>query len=794
MLADLRLALRLLRRQPAFAAVVVLTLGLGVGAVAAVFTLADPMIVRSLPYVDADRIVEVRAAVKETTTRVHADDFVAIAANARTLDAVSTLNGPYVGRFRDLADPLLGGGVSGNFLRLTGLVPPLGRTFRPDEYQRSESVPPVVTMLTWGFWQTAFGGATDVIGSRLELTGPPALSMEIVGVLPREFFYPEPINRPPVFIVPGALDPSYLGKRNVYPTVLARLRPEYTAAQAEAEITTILAGVERANPTFEQGRAARLFRLQDLLFRGVRTPLLLLFVATGCLLMLAWVNLSHLMQARNRARERDVAVSLALGAGRWRVVRQMTIETTLLTLLGSAAGLLIGSLLFSWGMAQTPEYSHIYRLIPSGLDARVVAFTIGLAVLGMMAIGIWPAWRASGRDVRASLVAAPDRRRGWRIGGEALAIAGQSAFAVGLVVTCLLVVRSFIGLVTAERGFDPARVQLAGVEVPRDEPRARTQLYRRLIEELGRVPGVEAAATANGIPALTLPEAPMDENGKPIANVIAYQTSGKLAAAMDMRLEEGRLFDDNESFATAPVAVVDRSAADLMWPGQPALGRIVRLRGGRAAEVVGVIARVRPLTGDSIRGTVLTSIDVASPAVSNRLTVALRFDDRQSPAAADLAAAARRADPRIVWRGTAGMSSWERTIGQPRFLASALGILAALTALMAGFGVLGVVSHVVSRRTREIGIRMALGADRAGVRLLIVRQALTPAAIGVTMGLVLAFWWSSSVRSVLIGIGPHDPWSFVIAAIATLLTVAAASVRPAMRASGIDPSRALRME
>jgi predicted permease len=510
--------------------------------------------------------------------------------------------------------------------------------------------------------------------------------------------------------------------------------------------------------------------------------------------MLAWVNLSHLMQARNRARERDFAVSLALGAGRWRVVRQMTIEAALLTLLGSAAGLLIGSLLFSWGMAQTPEYSHIYRLIPSGLDGRVVAFTIGLAVLGMMAIGIWPAWRASGRDVRASLVSAPDRRRGWRIGGEALAIAGQSAFAVGLVVTCLLVVRSFVGLVTAERGFDPARVQLAGVEVPRDEPRARTQLYRRLIEELGRVPGVEAAATANGIPALTLPEAPMDESGKPIANVIVYQASGKLAAAMDMRLEEGRLFDDNESFATAPVAVVDRSAADLMWPGQPALGRIIRLRGGRACEVVGVIARVRPLTGDSIRGTVLTSIDGASPAVSNRLTVALRFDDRQSPAAADLAAAARRADPRIVWRGTAGMSSWERTIGQPRFLASALGILAALTALMAGFGVLGVVSHVVSRRTREIGIRMALGADRAGVRLLIVRQALTPAAIGVTMGLVLAFWWSSSVRSVLIGIGPHDPWSFVVAAIATLLTVAAASVRPAMQASGIDPSHALRME
>ena len=800
MLADLLTAFRLLSRSPGYAVVVVVTLGLGIGGVAAVFTLADPMIFRPLPFVDADRIVEVRARTPRSARgRVHADDFVAIAAQSKTLDAVSTLGGPYVGRFRDQGDSVLGGGITREFIRLTGLQPAAGRAFTPDEYARSENAMPLVTMLTWPFWQSAFGGSPDVIGSRLELaSGREPLSMEIVGVLPRAFFFPESANRAPVFVVPVALEPQYLGNANVYPAVLARVRPEYTFAQAEAEVDLIFTAVEKANPRFEQGRRAVLVPLQELLFSSVRTPLLLLFIATACLLMLALVNLTHLAQARARGRSRDVAVRVALGASRWRVVRLLLAEAVVLAVLGGAAGLLVGQTLYTFGASRTPRFSHIYRLLPAGLDARVAGVAVVLAAIATIAIGIWPALRSSRADLRSAMAPGPGRRRGWRVGGEALAIAGQTAFAVGLVVTCLLVVRSFASLVTTERGFDPARVRYVGVELPEaGSSMAAADRYRRLLDALATVRGVDAAGLGNGVPSVTLTEGLVDAAGSPVPDVIAYQVSGGFADAMGMRLHEGRMFTDAEAFAGAPVAVVDQTTAALLWPSESAIGKSVRVRSGRAFSVVGVLARVRRniYAPERPAGTVFVSIDTAAPRIRTAgLSLIVRLDSRRPASDADLAAAVQSAEPGVVWRGTGTLTSWERLLGQPRFLASALGTLAVLTMLLAGFGMLGVVSHSVARRTREIGIRLALGADRSRVRRLVVRQALLPAAAGVTAGLVLASWWSATVRTVIVGISPHDPWSFAAAGAATLLTVILASAAPAARASRIDPALTLRAE
>jgi predicted permease len=512
-------------------------------------------------------------------------------------------------------------------------------------------------------------------------------------------------------------------------------------------------------------------------------------------MMLALVNLAHFAQARAGARARDLAVRLALGAGRWRVARLLLAEAGVLAVAGGAAGILVCQMLFTWGLSRTPRFSHIYRLVPAGLDTRVVAFAIGLAAVAMLALALWPAIRTSRGDLRAALAAVPGaRRRGWRVGGEALAIVGQTAFAVGLVVTCLLVVRSFAGLLSADRGYEPARVQLARVTVPDDgTPVSRAANYRQLIAGLNAVRGVEAAAAGNGVPGLTLPEGLADADGQPIADITAFQVSGQFTAAMAMQLEEGRLFDDHEAFGGAPVALVDRGAADTLWPGEPALGKTIWLRSGRSLVVVGVLRQVRArlFSEETTGGIALVSID---PASIRRLSVILRLDARRPPADAELAAAASNAVPGAAWNGTAGMSSWERLVGQPRFLASALGVLASLTVLLAGFGVLGVVSHVVSRRTREMGIRIALGADRARVRRLVIGLAVWPAAVGVTAGLVLAYWWSASVRAVVVGMSPHDPWSFSVAAVATLVTVLVATLKPASRASRVDPAHALREE
>jgi predicted permease len=797
MLADLGTAIRQLLRAPSYALVVVATLGLGIGGVTAVFTLADPMVFRPLPYVDSDRIVEVRARTERSDAGgVHADDFVAIAGQAKTLDAVSTLTGPVIGRLDERQNSILGGGVSADFFRLTGLQPILGRVFTAEEYDQSAAGPPRVALLTWPFWQRVFGGADSVVGSRLELSGFAPPSMEIVGVLPREFFYPGTLNEAPAFIVPGTLNRALLGRSNAYPTLLARVRPEFTFAQAEAEIDLLFASVERSNPTFPQGRRARLMPLQDVLFSSIRTPLVLLFIATACVLALALVNLTHLAQARAAARAREMAVRAALGANRWRVGRMLVAEALLLGALGAVAGVVIGQVLYAFGEAQTPRFGHVYRLMPASLNLRVVGLAAAMAMAATLAIGMLPVWTSNRADLRSGM-AVSRRRRFRRLGAESLAIAGQTAFAVGLVVTCLLAVRSFTTMVTLERGFDPTLIRLVDARIP-DAPSATAALAqsRRLADALAAVPGVAATAIANGVPGLTLPEGVVDAAGGsvPIRNVTAYRIGGRFVDAMGMRLREGRLIDDSEAFGGLPVAVVDEGAAAIMWPGQSALGQTVRVRSGRTFTVVGVLGRVRTSLSspETARGTVLLTLDPLEPP--DAPFVIIRRDQSRAPRDAELAAAAEAAVPGIVWRSANPLTSWERVLGQPRFLATALGTLAALTMALAAFGTLGVVSHFVARRTRELGIRLALGAGRARVRRLVVARALAPAFVGVVAGLGLAYWWSAAVRAAIVGISPRDPWSFAAASALTLALVVAASLRPAFRASRIDPATMLRAE
>ena len=791
---DIRLALRALGRRPGYAIVTIATLALGIGGLLAVFLMADPMIFRPLPYQDANRVVLLRAEVKDTATlRLHADDYVAIKAQAKTLDAVSMPGGLYFGTFPGSEAPVLGYGVDADFLRLAGVQPVLGRLFTPEEYQASPAAPPAVAMITSGMWRRAFGGAREAIGKRFATAGATPQSVEIVGVLPPTFLYPESANEAPSFIVPHTLDERYLGRANVYPDILAHVRPGFSFEHVESEMQPLLAAVEHDHPAFEQGRRSRVYRLQDLLFRQMRTPLLLLSLATAALMLLAGVNLSYFAVARSRARDRDVAVRLALGASRWRVLRLHLAEATLLVVAGSLAGVMAGRLMHAWAMAETPEFSHIYRLIPGELGTRSMVLAIVLGGLALLGIGVVPAIRSVRRGDARSLADSSRTATGRRF-GERLTIAGQAAFSVGLVVACLLVVRSFVGLITADRGFDPASVRQVGLQVPRNTPAARLDIYERLVAELGRVPGVAAVAAGNGIPSLTLPDAPVDAAGQRVPNVLLYQTSDRMPTVMGMRLDEGRLITEAEAFNASPVAVVDRGAAELMWPGQSAMGQLVHMRSGRVARVVGVLGRVRAdYYGDSPQGFVFVPLDPADEGAVARLSVVMRFVGRP-PTTALLAAAAGRVNPAITLGSVASLSSWERLLGQPRFLAATMGLLAALTAVLAAFGLLGVVNHFVTRRTREIGIRLALGADAARVRRLIISEALRPALAGVGAGLLLAFWWGSLVQSLLVGVGPHDPATFSVAALATLAVVAIAALGPAFRASRIDPASTLRTE
>jgi hypothetical protein len=335
------------------------------------------------------------------------------------------------------------------------------------------------------------------------------------------------------------------------------------------------------------------------------------------------------------------------------------------------------------------------------------------------------------------------------------------------------------------------------VDVDDRDPALAFETRQRLVDVLNRTAGVTAAAVVNGVPALSLPEGVVRSPGEYFDAVVAYQGTSGFAAVMGMTLEVGRLVSDHEGRTGAPVALVDRGAADIMWPGEPPLGKTLRLYSGRDLTVVGVLARARTSLGEpgELRGTVLAAPDLTTTESRGFLrSIVLRLDPRRPATAATLAEAVLRGVPGATFIGAAGLTSWSRYTGQPRFLASALGLLGGLTIALAACGVLGVVSHLVARRTREIGIRMALGADRMRVRALVLRQALVPAAVGVVAGMLLAFWWSESVRAVIVGVSARDPWSFAGAAVATLATVALASLRPAIHASRVDPARTLRAE
>jgi putative ABC transport system permease protein len=786
---DVRYAGRMARRHPGFATVVVVTLALGIGGVTAVFTLADPVLFRPLPFPHADRLVHVWLRGTPSGYPL-AGDYFKVAERAQSLELVSSTGGPVSGRFRDLPDDLLGIQVTRNYLELLGQQPAIGRGFLAEEYPAPREQP-AVAVITYQFWRQAFGGRSDIVGQSLELGGIRPRSLRIVGVLPESFIYPDATNRAPVFLQPWSVDPAWSANPNLGVEVIARLRSGVTPEQAAAELQPLVAESERENAKVPRNRVVSLNRVQDELFRSLRAPLWTLFAATTCILFLACVNLTHFALARGSSRARELAVRQALGAGRRRLIGQLTIEAAGLCVAGAALGLGLGQMLFRWGMRFTPTYSHIYRLMPGGLDGRVAAAALLLGLVALFFIGIWPAVFATRTNLRSTIADVPRTR--WRgVPREGWITMFQAGFTVAVLVMCALVVRSFIGIVTRPLGYDPDGFRVLSIRGSATlDGAGLIAFHERIVESLSRVPGVAAAGVTNGTPHMTSGFPVTDAAGQPLPNLRAFAVSAGVPTVMGMPLEAGRLFTETEGFRNAPLALVDRRAAELLWPDQEPLGRTLTLRGASTYTVVGILARQQDLAAEqSGSGLVLVPLD---PATMRAGLEMVRFAGR--PVSRDvLLGAIRQVDPALTMGSVSTMSSYDRFVGQPRFLASVLGTLGGLTILLAIVGIAGVVGHSVARRTREIGIRLALGADRRRVRTLIVRRALGSAAVGVTCGLIVAFWWAATLKSVLVGMDPHDGWSFVLAAAGTLGLVAIGSAWPAIKASGVDPIVTLRAE
>jgi predicted permease len=803
MLQDLRHAARGLVRSPGFTATVVLTLAIAVAANAAVFTVVDALLLAPLPFgAHSERIVSLHSAHPTQAedwpdSRLSFADLRDVGASSRLLEDVAgyvpravTLSGD------EQAERIEGGSVTPNLFRLIGAEPLLGRLFLPEEGAQPGFEP--VVILSHGLWQRRFGGDPGIVGRTIVVN---QRALTVVGVMREGFHFPE---RDQIWVAYGR-DQGLRDRRFV--AAVGLLREDATLGQLQEELDTIAAALAERYPASNRGWGLRALRYRDLLVdTGGRTGVLALLAAVAFVLLIGCANLANLMLARGVARQRELSLRAALGASRRRVVRLMLIESLLLAVAGTALGALLGRSLLSAALAAWPE--ELPYWIRFEVSGRVVAFLGALAALTAIAVGLVPALRAARADLAGALKeegrsagSSRDRRL------QTTLVAGQVALCLALLVGANLMVRSFLELQRADAGFDESGLVSFRLFLPGDayDPvAAKAAFFRQVAQRLRSLPGVEAATATSAIPADDggapvrvvgdgRPVAPGEEIG---AQMIATQPA--LFDTLGIRLTDGRTFSEREAEdPRADVAIVNRRLAGRLWPGGDALGRRLGLVDGRGTTwltVVGVAPEVHYEEFGEQTSQSQLHVYVPYARVGSRLMAVLvrgaqRADGLVQPVRRAMADTAPHAP--VFDLRTMPARRLETTSSQ-RFFGKAMGVFAGVALLMACLGVYGVLSYAVSRRTREIGVRMAVGATRRDVLWLVLRDACRLSALGVGMGLVLALGLAHALRSILFGVNPADPLALLGMAAALTLAVVAASVLPARGASRTDPLEALR--
>jgi predicted permease len=807
--ADLKLAVRSLRRSPQYAIVMIATLALSIGGVAAVFTLADPMLFRALPYRDADRLVRVDVSGKGTFGGFNqAADFLRLQASG-VFDAAMTFTGPFVGRSVDLADdadPVLGYQVTDGFFDTLGVSLAMGRTFSEDEYSaapghydpfdRWQGAP---VLITDQLWSRAFRRRDDVVGGPLRVTSQGReVTLRIVGILRPDFVLPDATNEAPLIILPEHVDRATEGSPRNVVAIFGRLKPGATLESTTVAMAGVMSQVERDYPALPQNRTVALVGLRDLLFQRIRVPILMLLIVTAAVLVLAIINLTHLALARAGGRVREVALRGALGASRWRIVRLLLVESLLLATIGGIAAAGVGKMLFEAVMAALPTTAHLYRLMPAHIDGRVLALIALLAGLSVVMIGLLPALLTTRRDLSHVLQSEARNIRGRRRWGTSLLTGLQAGASAAILVVTVLVTGSFVRLMQSVTGIDETGLATGYIEWPSDYQGQSQRMYD-IVAALADGASAEtgqAIGRVGGIPGLTLPGGLWTRGAGADAKAVAVAYPADLVAMRAFRLEliAGRMPTDEEVRQNAPVVIVDERAASLIAPGGDALGALcedAQIRGERAERrVIGVVRHVDLSFGKPLEeGKAFVPIDPRRAQGPNLL-----WRGRAAPRVlASLREHLRALEPRARFSGRAFVP-FERRFGEPKLLALVTGVLGVLALILTIAGAFSVTNHAVSGRTPEIGVRMALGATAERVRGMVVRETLWPAVIGVVAGLGAAALWVKAIATLLFQVTTRDPLSYALSGALVIGVVALAAVIPAARASRTNPVEALRAE
>jgi putative ABC transport system permease protein len=808
-LQDARFALRTLLKSRGFTLTAILTLAIGIGATSAVFSVVNGVLLRPFPFADPERLVVVWEYIPTHPLKYmfsSPPDFADWRAQSDVLEQVAAFRPADLNR-TDGAQPerIQGASVSGNLFATLSVAPALGRAIQTDDDQPGA---PPVAVLSFGYWQANFGGARDVLGRSITLNGEPH---QVVGVMPRDFKFPVPFGLTGTIHVPAAeiwvpFRLNYAaGQRGAhFLFTIGRLREGVSLPGAEAAMMALATRIGEREASHAD-RSIRLFGLREQVTRGVQSGVYILFGAVGFVLLIACANVANMQLARATARVREISLRAALGADRRRIVRMLLVESTLLSVLGGAAGLLLAEGLVRVVVALGP--SSIPRLAEVALDWQATAFAFGIAVLVGILFGLVPALQAS----RVSLVDALKEggRTGSAGGGarlrQALVVA-EVALSLMLLVSAGLLLRGFSSLQQTNFGFDKSQVLTAGITLPQRDysaPEQRAQFFQRLVDELTSQPDVEAAGAVMALPLATNPQGTgLEIEGRPapeqdVTVGFAIATPGYLTA-MQTPLVSGRDFTASDRSGQPPVAIVNDALARQFFPGENPVGQRIRLgnAGNTSLEIVGVSRNVRHGLAEfaSVRPMVWRPYAQAPWGLPMSLVVRGRAQDPAS-LVATVRSRVAQLDPALPLYNTRTMDEiFYTALAQPRFSATVLGLFAALALALAAVGVYGVLAYSISRRTQEMAIRVALGAQRQDVLRLVLGQGMKMTLVGAAIGLVGAFAVTRLLESQLYGVSTLDPLPFVATVLVLGLTAMFACYIPARRAARVDPIVALRHE
>jgi len=822
---DIRFALRQLRRSPGFAAVTVITLALGIGANTAIFSVVNEVLLNPLPFHDAGRIVSMFEATRNFPKgSISYPNFLDWQRDNRSFAAMAA--------YRWIDGGITGVGqpenvraqrVSATFLPILGVNPILGRNFTAGEDRRGAN--PTV-LISEGLWKRKFGSNRNVIGQRLVVSGQPRT---IIGVIPASFrlqvknFRTADVYEP----IGEETDPAFHLRDSYWGTDgIGLLKPGITLAQARDDMKRVNAGLADAYPNVDGNIKANIIPLKDEIVGDMRSALLVLLGAVGFVLLIACVNVANLLLARSTARQREFSVRAALGASQIRILRQLLTESILLSALGGVFGLILAKWGTTAALVAVPE--TVPRAEEIGLDFRVLLFTIFVSVLTGVMFGLLPAIRMSRTDISGRLKDSGRAISGSRSRMQSVLVAGEMAMALVLLVGAGLMCRTLVQLWKVDPGFDPRNVTCFEVTPPpsllSQPPDAILAALRQINATLHSVPGAEAVSLHDGARPmegdnergfLLEGQEPPTQQTKNFQQTLEYTVEPEYLKTMRIPLLRGRFLSDEDNENSARVVVIDASFAQQYFAGQDPIGERIRIFefGSDSNQrillplvIVGVVGHVNqwglvedtshPLHAQMYRP-IMQSGAVYVKGLAQGFNVFVRSKTALAPEAffesirQKLLASNR---DMIVYDNESEEAVVARSISSQRFSLILLGAFAGLALLLAGIGIYGVLSYLVEQRTREIGVRMALGAQRLDVLRLVLGDGARMTMVGALIGLVAALGLTRLMASLLFGVRPTDPVTF--AAVAVLLCGIAlfACYIPARRAAKVDPMVALRYE